>query len=402
LVNGNSGAPINEYMIVSLNSRMALDGNENVPQHDAQYPAPFMWAPHPNAPNHRWRLINESGGYYSIENVANGKVLDGNVTASNQLDSKHRAPFLNWKTSNNDGQLWELRKVNTNVASIMQQQQQPQQRKLAFPILPPQKNEVDCAPIDPYMLRNAPVFEQTDKQGIKKHFDEQGFVIIRGVLNENEVQETRNYFDEVNKSINWGTSYPRIMMPHRNHKRAEQLLRHPNIVPFVELVMGEECRGAQTMYYFKPPGSRGQSLHQDNFYLKSQPGTCVASWTAIDDADPYNGGMYLAPDTSNYDIQCPGLADMSRSAFPAYVPIPHDKKPLLAGMKAGDVLIFNGNVLHGSGPNNTSDRFRRSFIGHYIPASSQMISEFYLPLVDLKTGETMSLTHNAGGGPCGG
>ena len=30
--------------------------------------------------------------------------------------------------------------------------------------------------------------------------------------------------------------------------------------------------------------ARGQALHQDNFYLRVKPGTCMAAWIAIDDA----------------------------------------------------------------------------------------------------------------------
>ena len=68
------------------------------------------------------------------------------------------------------------------------------------------------------------------------------------------------------------------------------------------------------MYYFKPPGARGQALHQDNFYLKVEPGNCIATWTAIDPADEENGGMLIVPKTQNFDIVCPEEADSNESA----------------------------------------------------------------------------------------
>ena len=44
-------------------------------------------------------------------------------------------------------------------------------------------------------------------------------------------------------------------------------------------------------------------------------------------------------------------------------------KAQLVPMKAGDTLFFNGSLIHGSGPNRSKDRFRRSFICHYVSQS---------------------------------
>jgi hypothetical protein len=43
---------------------------------------------------------------------------------------------------------------------------------------------------------------------------------------------------------------------------------------------------------------------------------------------------------------------------------------VLASAKAGDVVFFNGHVLHRSKTNFTTDRFRRAFVGHYCNARS--------------------------------
>ncbi len=69
-------------------------------------------------------------------------------------------------------------------------------------------------------------------------------------------------------------------------------------------------------------------------------------------------------------------------------------------MKAGDTLFFNGNSIHGSGPNRSKDRFRRSFICHYVPASTCRISKFYLPLLS-PDGEDIIIESNDSGGACG-
>ena len=47
-----------------------------------------------------------------------------------------------------------------------------------------------------------------------------------------------------------------------------------------------------------------------------------------------------------------------------------------------DVLFFNGSLIYGSYPNTSRDRFRRAFICHYLPRSSQAISSWFKPVLD--------------------
>ena len=69
------------------------------------------------------------------------------------------------------------------------------------------------------------------------------------------------------------------MHPHRINGLARALL-DPRPATSWKRCSGEEPLAAQSMFYFKPPGARGQALHQDNFYLRVKPGTCVAAWIA--------------------------------------------------------------------------------------------------------------------------
>ena len=64
------------------------------------------------------------------------------------------------------------------------------------------------------------------------------------------------------------------------------------------------------------------------------------------------------------------------------------------------MLFFNGSIIHGSLPNKSKDRFRRSFISHYVPASSVEVSEWYRPLHRFD-GTQIEMAGATGGGPCG-
>ena len=45
-------------------------------------------------------------------------------------------------------------------------------------------------------------------------------------------------------------------------------------------------------------------------------------------------------------------------------------------MRPGDVLFFHGALVHGSLPNVTKDRFRRSLIGHYIDGRARQVTQY--------------------------
>lgn len=255
-----------------------------------------------------------------------------------------------------------------------------------------------------------------DLNGMKASFVRHGFAVARGLFAAEEVAEIRQSFDRIAENgpipghfdpVSADQSdgdplrkYPRVLHPHRFDTVSHHYLIHPGVLTCLRVLMGEDVLAAQSMFYFKPPGARGQAMHQDNFYLMVEPQTCVAAWTAIDDADPGNGGMYLVDDTADEEIVCPQVADPSKSFTQHFVPTPKGKKAKPCVMKAGDTLFFNGSMIHGSGPNRSKDRFRRAFICHYVPRSTQRISKFYLPLLT-PNGEEVVIEPNLGGGACG-
>jgi hypothetical protein len=255
-------------------------------------------------------------------------------------------------------------------------------------------------------------------------FDQDGFLAVRGLFSAEEVDGIRAIFMEMaNDGPVPGLSdipksrggapvpsgdplslFPRMMNPHRHADKAVgpiamRYMREARLRPILAELMGEEPFACQSMFYFKPPGSRGQDLHQDNFYLRVKPGTCMAAWLAVDDADEGNGGMMCVPQTATLEIACPEQADPAFSFTTERVEPPPGLRPQMMRLKAGDVLFFNGNVIHGSSPNTSTDRFRRSLIFHYIPRSTVELSHWYQAMSF--DGARQDIAANADGGPCG-
>ena len=145
-------------------------------------------------------------------------------------------------------------------------------------------------------------------------------------------------------------------------------------------LLGQSPYLVQTMLYYKPAGARGQALHQDNFYLKAQPGTCVAAWMALDDCDEENGCLQVVRGTQDLPMLCTIKADTTQSFTDVTVQLPEAMTPEPVLMKRGDVLFFNGSLIHGSYPNISTDRFRRALIGHYLTGNAERVGGFYHPI----------------------
>jgi phytanoyl-CoA hydroxylase len=195
--------------------------------------------------------------------------------------------------------------------------------------------------------------------------------------------------------------YPRMLWPHRHNETARRYMLHPRLGAILWDLLGEEPLAAQSMFYWKPPGSRGQAFHQDNFYLRVKPGTCVAAWMPLDRSDEENGGLVVVPGTQDMEIVCPEEADPSVSFTKDLVRVPPGCHELAIVLEPGDALFFNGSLIHGSYPNRSADRFRRSFICHYFPASAEELAQHDRPALRFDGRAVDEIAYVTGGGPCG-
>src|SRR4051812_35202728 len=250
-----------------------------------------------------------------------------------------------------------------------------------------------------------------------------GFGVARGLLSDEQVAEIRETFmaaaadgpvEGLSEFQHHNTPYdandplaryPRMMHPHLRPDLAVgpvamKYMLHPRLEPLLRAMFEEEAYAVQSMFYFKPPGARGQDLHQDNFYLRVKPGTCLAAWMAIDDADEENGGIVCVPGTADMEIACPERADPSKFFTTEHVEPPPGARPVAVNLKAGDVLFFNGSVVHGSYPNTSRTRFRRALICHYVPAGTRELSNWYRFPTSFD-GAQHTIVEATGGGPCG-
>jgi hypothetical protein len=178
-------------------------------------------------------------------------------------------------------------------------------------------------------------------------------------------------------------------MLHRKLELHERYMLHPRVLDVLEVFIGPDVLALQTMLFLKPPGKPGQGWHQDSYYIPTHPDTLCGAWICIDDCDELNGAMWFAKASGVEPVYppCPevdyGFGDklVSDITYVKGVSNDDDAKNMLSRVadrydqvlvpaKAGDVVFFNGHVLHRSKKNFTTDRFRRSFVSHYCNARS--------------------------------
>ena len=218
----------------------------------------------------------------------------------------------------------------------------------------------------------------------KRFFEAEGYFVSRGVFTAEEVAAIRDHYMELRtqgpKPGDAGgdpsrgaadplNQFPRFINMHDWDEKSAAWQRDPRLAGVAAQILGDETVLCQTMLYFKPPGSRGQGLHQDNQYIRKYP--IIAAWLALDRCDEANGRMFVVPGSQKLGILPVQPADMSESFTAGETVMPEGAHRRGIDMEPGDVLFFGGFTIHGSYPNTTSDRFRRAFIVHYFAAHTR-------------------------------
>lgn len=239
-------------------------------------------------------------------------------------------------------------------------------------------------------------------------FREQGFLIVRNLLPQDEVQELLTHMDNLKygREVIEGVPPPpadlspekkldywlRVHMLHRVSAIHERYMLHPRLLDVLEALIGPDVLALQTMLFFKQPGQQGQGYHQDSYYIATEPDTLCGAWLALDRADEENGCLWMTVGSQNEPIY-PDNDGQSRHGDqtlgdiePIYgashtdeskngltrIARKYEGSEVPAVVNAGDVVFFGGHILHRSHRNNSATRSRRAFVTHYCNARSHV------------------------------
>jgi phytanoyl-CoA hydroxylase len=225
-----------------------------------------------------------------------------------------------------------------------------------------------CVPLNELQLTDAQI----------RNFQQEGFLTARAVFSPSQVVSMVAHYmalraEGPKPGDSGGTDdqpddpnhqYPRMINMHDWDSASDAWARRQDLLTAVASLLEDTPVLRQTMLYFKPPGSRGQGLHQDEQYICEDP--LLGLWIALERADAAVGHMVVVPGSHRHGMLQVEPADTSVSFTGGQTEMPAGAVPFGVDLEPGDALFFDGRIIHGSYPNNTTDRWRRSFICHYV------------------------------------
>ncbi|MBD2258715.1 phytanoyl-CoA dioxygenase family protein [Pseudanabaena sp. FACHB-2040] len=139
------------------------------------------------------------------------------------------------------------------------------------------------------------------------------------------------------------------------------------------------ARIGQDSVWWKPPGGKAVALHQDGTYINYiEPPEMATCWIALEDVTADIGTIEYAVGSHTWPLFTHEIGEfhaperdyqaaMKSAAAAAGVAQP---KVVKIEMPAGSCVVHHGNTWHGSGPNLTSDRPRRSLGVHTLSSAA--------------------------------
>ena len=197
----------------------------------------------------------------------------------------------------------------------------------------------------------------------KKQFEDQGFVILKKVFSEEKLQEIRDLQERIVAYAEKNLEDPFLpwSLEHRSdqgvlydlyqrHPEFQEMASNKQILDCLENILGENIYLYDNSLVYKPKGRKnGVPWHQDFISRPDEPLKIIV-WIAIDDVTKENGTVQVIPGSHKQGFlpwyRVEGETHHDR-VMPEYVEKDKDKI-IHVELEAGDVLLFNMLVLHGS------------------------------------------------------
>ena len=138
------------------------------------------------------------------------------------------------------------------------------------------------------------------------------------------------------------------------------------------------ARLGQDTIWWKAPQTKPIAYHQDTSFTDFlEPAEMITCWVTLDDTDRTAGTLEYAPGSHLWPLtripdefhgQADYRAHMRAAAAAAGVVVP---EPAMIEVPAGSCVFHAGEIWHGSGPNTTGDRTRRSIGIHLLSQDVQ-------------------------------
>jgi len=230
--------------------------------------------------------------------------------------------------------------------------------------------EPECKP--------APVFDTASTSDAVRHYEAEGYAILRNVLDPSLMHEVARHVEHVM------ARYPTVPPEHLHHIFMKndafwiRLASDPRLLDvatsFAPFIDGPIALFSSHYFCKAPRAGKRVLWHQDGSYWPLRPMNVITLYLAVDQADQANGGMRIIPGSQLWDLSelhnstrdgsdVLGSATHTDESLSEHVALSMDLHP-------GDVEIHHPNLVHESPPNH-SDRRRCALTLRYISPSTE-------------------------------
>jgi ectoine hydroxylase-related dioxygenase (phytanoyl-CoA dioxygenase family) len=210
-------------------------------------------------------------------------------------------------------------------------------------------------------------------------FAEHGYLTGLGIHDDAQVARIRDAFDEL--EAREGKEHCEIGLQgrHIDQRFIWELASLPEILDYIESFLGRDIMVLSTHCFCKYPQTTEKFVdwHQDVTYWGLEPPDALTVWYAIDDSDVENGCMRVIPGSHRG-----GIVEHGKSARPgnllsinqAVHTTVDESQAVDLELKAGQISIHHGHLIHGSNCNK-SKRRRCGLTLRYCPPSVKPVRE---------------------------
>ena len=213
-------------------------------------------------------------------------------------------------------------------------------------------------------------------------YHKNGFLSGIRIFDDTEAGRYREQFDALEKKEGREKSQIGLQSRHFDVRFIWELATNSKILDCVEALIGPNILLLATHFFCKygdgGAATKYVAWHQDATYWGLEPPTTMTAWYAIDDSDVGNGSMRCIPGS-----HIGGLRDHRKSITKGNllsinqevkVSDTEDKEAVDLILKAGEISLHDGSIIHGSLPNR-SKRRRCGLTMRYIPSHVRQVSE---------------------------
>ena len=192
-------------------------------------------------------------------------------------------------------------------------------------------------------------------------YQKDGFLTGIQVADDTETTYFRKEYDSLEDEVGAEKCEIGLIDWHFDYKFIWELAIHEKIVDVIEELIGPDVMLLATHFFCKyGPKEKFVAWHQDVTYWGLEPPDAVTAWYAIDDSDTGNGCMRVIPGSHHQGIKEHGKSEHEGNLLSinqeVSVPEKDAKSAVDLVLKAGEMSIHHGQIIHGSLPNHSTRR----------------------------------------------